>query len=361
MRNYNSEPKNNKFDKNSLLKCQIPSCNKKYRTEKKRQQHVEKSHFYETIGRNRFKFDNNIKAQIYELAASYIEELDEIRNCFKNNVYYGESSAKNLLPQLQGTEIDPIDLKRIMTAQVTFAERLLKENLLACDWSSVMNDFECFFQMGLPYYDTNFCPTLPIDFLWHATMQNPDLYIDICKKSTFLVIPHCSNERTEDEDMKRYMYFLDVFQHCFNKLPYQLPSQNIITHSDPIAEIKQTFINLRDKELTEIENLRIQKEERIRRHEEQIRRQIEEEKEEKRRQEEEIRRKKEKREALIKKISKNVNVNLEGLFFGEIEYYLDGYNKGLRTQALKDYVKKKNEKHEKFINSKEYREWAAKC
>jgi len=62
-----------------MLKCLVPSCNKKYRSEKKRQEHVEKIHFYQTINSNNCKFSNSIRAQIYDLASTYIETLYEIR------------------------------------------------------------------------------------------------------------------------------------------------------------------------------------------------------------------------------------------------------------------------------------------
>jgi len=52
-------------------------------------------------------------------------------------LHCGESSAKNLLPQLYGTEINQIDLERMIVAQAKFAKRLLKENL-SCDWECIM-------------------------------------------------------------------------------------------------------------------------------------------------------------------------------------------------------------------------------
>src|SRR4029077_19117403 len=129
MRNYNVKPLAKKVGKGEMLKCPITKCNKKYKSEGKRQQHVEKDHYYETRNSNYFKFDHDIRAQIYESAASYILELYTVRKCYENGTYYGESLAKNLLPQLYGKEVNQEDLKRIMEAQGSFAKRLLEENL----------------------------------------------------------------------------------------------------------------------------------------------------------------------------------------------------------------------------------------
>ena len=237
MRNY----KVKQVNKGLLLQC--PSCNKKYKTEIKRQQHVEKDHYYETRNSNRFKFTSEEKARIYKSAGSYIVELYEIRK----DEDYGESLAKNLLPQLYKEDLSPNDLKRIMSAQRSFATNLLDQNLLSCDWIAVMDDFEKFFNMGLPHYDTNFCPTLAIDFLWHALMQLPELYIEICEKSCIEIMPHCNIDRTPEEDSQRHEYFLKVFQHKFCKMPTSFPSQ---LEAFSIEDIREVFGNLYKKEFS---------------------------------------------------------------------------------------------------------------
>lgn len=349
MRNYNCAPEHkmgkDKINKDQMLKCLLTFCNKKYRTEKKRQQHVEKNHFYETIRSNSVKFSNTIRAQIYDLASTYIETLYEITE----NKQYGESSAKNLLPQLYGTEVNQIELERIITTQATFAERLLKENLFLCDWDSVMNDLECFFQMGLPYYDTNFCPTLPIDFLWHALMQNPNLYVDICNQFVSQIIPHCNNDRSLDEDAKRHIYFLDIFQHQFKKFPYTMP-QNDTAYQVSCLDMKKVFVNFRNKELEKEAEFLCIKEEMIK-EKECLKEEMEKERE----------RLREERNTLIKEISENVGVDFAKCSYTESEYYLCGYKQGLREALLKNYVEKENERHKEYLNSDEYKRWMGKC
>jgi hypothetical protein len=89
----------------------------------------------------------------------------------------------------------------------------LKETrvLIGCDWRQVFRDFYTFITMGLPYYDTNFCPTLLIDFMWHAVMVKGHITLDI---------PHCAKERTPEEDHRRHLYFCDVFKAVTGRNPY---------------------------------------------------------------------------------------------------------------------------------------------
>lgn len=93
MMNYSNKPVNNK---GALFNCPIATCKRKYKREEKLKQHIEKEHYYETRNSNDFKFDHNIRPQIYDSAASYIVELYEIRKCYENNIYYGELLSKFL-------------------------------------------------------------------------------------------------------------------------------------------------------------------------------------------------------------------------------------------------------------------------
>jgi hypothetical protein len=89
--------------------------------------------------------------------------------------------------------------------------------LVHCDWTRALLNLERFLKMGLPYYDTNFCPSLLIDFLWHAFMlDGHDVKLGI-------IIPHCSTARTAEEDQKRYQYFCKVYTHWYGEGPY-IPS-----------------------------------------------------------------------------------------------------------------------------------------
>lgn len=250
LRNYNTRPAQGKATdkkKGDFLQC--PGCNKKYKSEKKRQEHVTKDHYYLTRHNNLFKIDQSLKAAVYDLAKEYIMVLYHINSADDNVISAEESAcAKKLLPQLHGQPIDADSLTRIIQAQKTFAKRLFTENLHTIDWPLVMDDFEAFFRLGLPHYDTNFCPTLLIDFLWHAVMQNQDLYTKICRQSCVEIMPHCNNERSAEEDQKRHEYFLAVFKQRFRRDPY-IPRISDVGHDFDIATLEKLFIDLRDVEL----------------------------------------------------------------------------------------------------------------
>lgn len=328
MRNYADKPISKKVE---LFNCPVSTCRKKYKREEKLKQHVEKDHYYETRNSNNFKFDHDIRAQIYDSAASYIVELYEIRK----DKDYGEVFAKNLLPQSYGKDISLEDINRIMDAQYSFAKRLLDENLYSCDWNSVMDDLERFFNLGLPYYDTNFCPTLTIDFLWHAMMQKPDLYVEICKTSCKEVISHCNNHRTEDEDTKRYEYFMKVFQHKYNRLPCPFPSE---LEAFSISDIRGVFSKWSDRELNEAESKRLKqlneatykrlRDEKIKREEDEkitIMRQN-------------YALKCEQEDNIIKNISEHLGIQITG--WCERRFYLEGYKFGYRDTKLKEYAER---------------------
>ena len=169
-------------DSRPIIKSRCPECKKRFSRDKLKS-HVESEHYLCT--RN---------AQQH-----YLNEEDEIR------IYY---AASQYLRDILGGRIFP----RLSGDQRRFLERLKETRaLIECDWRRVFKDFHDFISMGLPYYDTNFCPTLHIDFIWHAVIVN-DL-ID-------LNIPHCAKERTEQEDQLRYDYFCKVFLAKTQRFPY---------------------------------------------------------------------------------------------------------------------------------------------
>lgn len=260
LRNYDVVPISKAKGKGDFFKC--PGCNKKYKSEKKCQEHVTQHHYYLTRHSNHFAIDQSLKALIYDLAKNYIMVLYRINSSDENVISDEETKcAKKLLPQLHDQVIDDGPLTRIIVAQKTFVKRLFSENLLTVDWALVMDDLEAFFCLGLPHYDTNFCPTILIDFLWHAAMQDFDLYTKLCRQSCVEIMPHCNNERSPDEDQKRHEYFLAVFKQRFRREPY-IPRISDVGHGFSIAEVEKLFIDLRDIALAKQQNdvLRAKKE-----------------------------------------------------------------------------------------------------
>ena len=251
MRNYDTKSKKSEKTDNFFL-CPVIKCNRKYKREDKLKKHVEKDHYFETRNRNYFSFDDSLRSEIFNLAEGYIQTLYEISNVTVENLEIHpeiRTTCKNLLPQILGKETkeEENELLRMLKAQQTLASKLFKF-IKTCDWEKVMNDLECFFRLGLPYYDTNFCPSLPIDFLWHSLMQNPILYKEVCEKSCKVIMPHCNQPRTKEEDNKRYEYFLEVFQNTFRRTPYFPEISSETTKFEYlIEETKNIFSSLKNK------------------------------------------------------------------------------------------------------------------
>ena len=254
-RNYDTEPR--KTGK-KLFKCPVSGCNRKYKSKNKVKRHTEEKHFYETRKSGSYRFDSEDKIKIYTLAADYAKVLCRVSTMTENEVINAVESfsndymifyAKNLLPQKYNKKISTKDMIRISIAQHKFSLRVFDNNLFDSDWTIVIKDLEDFLNLGLPYYDTNFCPTLPIDFLWHALMQNPELYSKICNNICNEIIPHCMIERSELRDTKRYEYFLQVFKHN-NKRDVYIPPDYLQDNKDNISKIQKfRYLCLGEKRL----------------------------------------------------------------------------------------------------------------
>ncbi len=314
-RNYEVKP----VDTKKLLKCPVSGCNRKYKSDDRRKKHVEKDHFYETRKEKSKSIGLKAKARIYELAAEYAEVL------YENDTDKMILCGKNLLPQKYDEEIESIELKRIVDAQQAFASKLFETNLLSiCNWKKVMKDLGGLLKMGLPYYDTNFNPTLPIDFLWHSLMQDPELYKKICHQT---IIPHCSMERTEEEDIQRYEYFLKVFRHKFKRDVY-FPNTIPDTSSElNIEEIKQMFLDLSAKE-----SEKIAAKEQVKREEQERRYREVEERELKWKLEEE------KQNQELEAFFNETGVSVRNYY--RLRYYIGGYNQGITGENLHQHVDK---------------------
>lgn len=199
-----------------LFKC--PECNRKYKSEVKVKEHVESKHYYATQTTPNWKqFTNQEKQKIIMLAMEY-----------KNILFSSEEEMQKVFPRLlpQGGQVTDAFIE----TQRNFRKTML-ETYQCYDWGHVITDFECFLNMGIPYYDTNFCPSIAIDFLWHSCMLDGDFYARLCKESCGRVIPHCAEERIKEEDQARHTYFCQVFEHRWNKKlasitphPVDLPS-----------------------------------------------------------------------------------------------------------------------------------------
>lgn len=234
------------------LECMVSGCSRKYQSEKTLKKHIETKHPYSTRKSSSGGFSFETKAKIYKLASSYTKILQRIGKMDKQTVIDAVKTnsddemilcAQKLLPQKSKQDTDTQELVRIAVAQHTFAQRMFDDNLFSeCDWKRVMADFECFLNLGLPYYDTNFCPTLLIDFLWHSLMQDADFYTEICVSMCGEIVPHCDLVRSDAEDENRHQYFLQVFRHRFGRDVF-LPGMSLFDRPN-IDKIGQHFDEL---------------------------------------------------------------------------------------------------------------------
>lgn len=317
-RNYDIKFKNKESRNKDLMCCPIKNCNKKYKREDKLKKHVEKDHYYETRNKNAFKFNNKLKLQIFLAAESYVRILEKILSTNSESALKDESinmSCKNLLPQVFGTEISDVEMMRIFTAQQTLAKKLFDGIFVSCDWERVMEDLELFFRMGLPYYDTNFCPTIAIDFLWHSLMQNNELYKEICLKSCGVIIPHCNQPRSEEEDKKRHEYFLDVFGAHFRRKPYQpnISAKNLDDIQIIFSSLKRKYEEfVKDEEKKEYERI-----------------------DNERKKQEEYEKEQERKKRFLNEFCKENGIYPEIDWWIYMEYYRSYYENGYRREELR--------------------------
>lgn len=201
-------------------KLQCPECKKSYSREAKLKEHIEKNHYLCTRDSKQYDLTLEDELKTFTAASEYLRDILDGRT----------------FPVLGGDQ-DQF-LKRLKESRV----------LIGCDWRQVFMDFHSFITMGLPYYDTNFCPTLLIDFLWHAVITKGHLKLDI---------PHCAKVRTPEEDHIRYLYFCEVFKAKTGRAPYtgnvlnlQCPTDEELSHvADQLRDLPgQIMENERQKD-----------------------------------------------------------------------------------------------------------------
>jgi hypothetical protein len=198
-------------------------------------------------------FDLLTKYRIYQLADAYQKTLRRMYHLGEEKLIAMTTTnehpdllqaLRNLLP---GKDPSTKDLQRMASAQFAFARKLYAGNLFKnYPWNLALVDLQLFFNLGLPYYDTNFNPNLQVDFMWHALMQDPALYRQVCRKSIGELVPHCVEARTEQDDIDRYNYFVELFGYRFGRKPH--------IHA-VLGPPTKTFAQLADETTCEMEKL----------------------------------------------------------------------------------------------------------
>lgn len=115
-----------------------------------------------------------------------------------------------------------IELKRIVHNHLTFCRRAVESEMLQKAISSIsqiellLDEFNRFLNLGFTWRKDNFCPSMPIDLVWHASMMNPIKYQELCKIFLGKLLPHCLIEN-EDQHEVRFQEFVKQFKHHHNR------------------------------------------------------------------------------------------------------------------------------------------------
>jgi len=222
-------------------------CNRKYKTEKKFKQHVEQHHPFATLNSN-WKTLSDVETK-YILTQLKIYS-NVIKDIALNNVK--DTVSHLLMPTIDIISTNELD--RITKNHKVFCQRVVESGLLEKVFSdskqleSVLKDFQRFLNLGQPWIGGNFCPTLTIDLLWHASMMSNEEYKILTNRFLGTVLPHCLNEN-EDKHEERYNNFEKHFIHYHKQQPLKIDMLNI-GKEDAITVL---FDKLKQKEYEEQE------------------------------------------------------------------------------------------------------------
>lgn len=202
------------YHSNNFYNCKW--CNRKYKTVKKFKQHVEQNHPSATL-------NSNWKALTIEESKYILTQLSLYSKAIKDGTFVDMSHK--LLPTNDNIGSD--ELERITRNHVVFCQRVQESGLLdkvlsnAEQLELLLKEFTRFLNLGQPWAGGNFCPTLTIDLMWHASMMSSAEYKTMSTRFLGTVLPHCLNEN-EDNHQERYMDFEKRFVHYHRQLPLKI-------------------------------------------------------------------------------------------------------------------------------------------
>ena len=217
----------------SMIECKF--CNRKYKRESKMEEHMEKNHPYASIGSNNKCLTMEQREYLISQLEHYLTVVEnppvsiEIKDAVE--LYMKDPTNEDakfisishlLLPQ-SSKQYDKKELKRITKNHLEFCRRVKESGLInkikasASCIEAMIDEFGRFLNLGCHWSGDNFCPSLIIDFIWHASMLNPEEYGKLTS------LPHCL-EANEDAEIqqKRYQIFLKQFEHEHNQSPLSI-------------------------------------------------------------------------------------------------------------------------------------------
>jgi len=256
---------------------QCPFCNRKYQRNSKLVAHVEITHPHPMLHQNMVKFTTQERVHLLQQLEMYLPVLEYAQNMTKETVlnnavaqyinWNGKEMISKpvsfvwachmLLPQryhsFQTTNNRPTvfymtdsaaeikieksdvnlsrELHRIARNHIDFCKRIQENDVLRKVLSSgeqlnsIIDDFERFLNLGIYWDGTNFCPSLLIDLIWHASMLNHDRYTQLTTQFVTQLMPHCLEENDSDEKQdKRWNIFLKQFISWNRRSPIEIQS-----------------------------------------------------------------------------------------------------------------------------------------
>ncbi len=181
---------------NVLIRCAW--CTRKFKTQRKYEKHVTTQHPFAASNKN-------TETLLLDEKMWLLDELERYSNILIN----GSSDDFRRATQALSDE------ERMHQIHSIFRERivpLLNKALSSGDQVlRLLDDFQAFLNLGIPWRGGNFCPSLLIDLVWHSAMQNKERYVAMCTHFLRQALPHCLIENDGNED--RFDEFTKQFIH----------------------------------------------------------------------------------------------------------------------------------------------------
>jgi hypothetical protein len=245
-------------------------CNKKYKRDSKLADHIETTHPFARLHSNRFQLSKEERENIINLLKDYCQLLEEVfqntnvshfhKDQLDNHVkgyfngdllnefnlmYRFIHASHMLLPVTYKQWIDTnnndtnneSNLLRMIENHLFFLHRVNASSLLSKVISQtpdetnqlelLLKEFESFLNLGMTWRNDNFCPSLVVDLIWHASMMNNSMYMVMCNRFFKTPLSHCLPENEEkswdkDHHEKRYSEFERHFSECHSRPPLKI-------------------------------------------------------------------------------------------------------------------------------------------
>ncbi len=173
-------------------------CAKKFKTQQKYEKHVLYQHPFAAMKKNTLRLELAEKMWL----------LDELER-YSNILIGGDASDLKRATQMLG------DGDRMVPIHGVFRERILPHLNKALSSGDqvlrIIDDFQAFLNLGIPWRGGNFCPSLLIDLVWHSAMQNQERYVAMCTRFLGQPLSHCLVENDGNEE--RFEEFVKQFKH----------------------------------------------------------------------------------------------------------------------------------------------------